>query len=219
MMTFAGRRERALYPSHWFLLAALFWFPWIYSTANLFLVAWPVRGVAQAVIDWWFANNLLFVWLGLVGLGTAFYFLPKFAGRPLQSHYLALFAFWTLILFGTWCGIPPGAPVPAWMPTLSAVAAALLLVPLLAVAIVGWQTVWGSIKSKWDNTPFCFIGSGIGLFLPFRPDADGDGVPANQPGDGFHLVRPGGNATAPLWLLRHDDVWRNLLPAAARRRL
>ena len=26
---------------------------------------WPVRGVAQAVIGWWFANNLLFVWLGL----------------------------------------------------------------------------------------------------------------------------------------------------------
>ena len=159
VVIFGGRRERALYPSHWFLLAALFWFPWIYSTANCSCVAWPVRGVAQAVIDWWFANNLLFVWLALVGLGAAFYFLPKLTGRPLQSHYLALFAFWTLILFGTWCGIPPGAPVPAWMPTLSAVAASLLLVPLLAIAIIGWQTVWGSVKSNWDNGPFCFIGS------------------------------------------------------------
>src|ERR1019366_2894132 len=100
----------------WFLVAALFWFPWIYSTANLFLVAWPVRGVVQAIIGWWFVGNLLFVWLALVGIGTAFYFLPKFSGRPLQSYYLALFAFWMLILFGTWCGIPPGAPVPAWMP-------------------------------------------------------------------------------------------------------
>ena len=101
---------------------------------------------------------------GWSGLGTAFYFLPKLAGRPLQSHYLALFAFWTLILFGTWCGIPPGAPVPAWMPTLSAVAAVLLIVPLLAVAIVGWRTVWGSVMSKWDNGPFCFIGSGMDCF-------------------------------------------------------
>ena len=66
----------------------------------------PVRGVAQAVIGWWFADNLIFVWLALVGIGTAFYFLPKLAGRPLQSHYFALFAFWTLIIFGTWCGIP-----------------------------------------------------------------------------------------------------------------
>ncbi|HEV2320407.1 MAG TPA: hypothetical protein VGV18_11695, partial [Verrucomicrobiae bacterium] len=60
--TFGARRQRVLAPAHWFLLAALFWFPWIYSTANLFLVAWPVRGVAQAVIDWWFSNNLIFVW-------------------------------------------------------------------------------------------------------------------------------------------------------------
>ena len=125
--TFGARRNRELYPSHWFLLAALFWFPWIYSTANFFLATHhPVRGVAQAAIDFWFANNLVFVWLALVGLGTAFYFLPKLAGRPLQSHYLALFAFWTLILFGTWCGIPQGAPLPAWMPAASAVASSLL---------------------------------------------------------------------------------------------
>src|SRR5208282_957151 len=57
--TFGARRERALQPAHWFLLAALFWFPWIYSTANLFLLAWPVRGVTQAMIDWWYSNNLI----------------------------------------------------------------------------------------------------------------------------------------------------------------
>jgi len=165
MMIFAGRRERVLYPSQWFLVAALFWFPWIYSTANLFLVAWPVRGVVQAVIGWWFANNLLVVWTGLIGLGAVFYFLPKFAGRPLQSHYLALFAFWTFILFATWCGIPPGAPVPAWMPTLSATATVLLIVPLLAVLLVIWQTVRGSILSNWNNTPFCFFDAGVDSFL------------------------------------------------------
>ena len=165
MMIFAGRRERVLYPSQWFLIAALFWFPWIYSTANLFLVAWPVRGVTQAVIGWWLADNLLVVWTGLVGLGAAFYFLPKLTGRPLQTHYLALFAFWTFILFATWCGMPSGAPVPAWIPTLSAAATALLIVPLLVVEIVGWRTVWGSVKSKWDNGPFCFIGSGVDFFF------------------------------------------------------
>ena len=163
--TFGQRRERELFPSHWFLLAALLWFPWIYATGNLFLVAWPVRGIVQAAIDFWFANNLLFVWLGLAGIGTAFYFLPKLAERPLQSRYLALFAFWTLILFGTWCGIPQGTPLPAWMPALSAVAAALLLVPLLIVLLVVWRTVRGSIMSNCNNAPFCFIGFGIDSFL------------------------------------------------------
>lgn len=82
--TFGARPNRELFPSHWFLFAALLLFPWIYSTANLFLVSGhPPRGVVQAIIGWWFTNNLLFVWLALVGTGIAFYFLPKIAGKPL----------------------------------------------------------------------------------------------------------------------------------------
>ena len=164
-MNFAGRRERAPYPSHWFLVAALFWFPWIYSTANLFLVAWPVRGVVQAIIGWWFANNLVFIWLALVGIGTAFYFLPKYAGRPLQSYYLALYAFWMLILFGTWCGIPPGAPVPAWLPTISSFAAIMTFVPVLAVGLIMWQTLRDGEKCASLGGPYCFIRFGLGSFL------------------------------------------------------
>jgi cytochrome c oxidase cbb3-type subunit I len=162
--TFGARRERELYPSHWFLLASLFWFPWIYSTANLFLVAWPVRGVAQAVIGWWFANNLIFIWLALVGLGAAFYFLPKFAGKSLHSHYLALFAFWTLILFGTWCGIPQGAPVPAWLPALSSVASALTIIPLIAIAVIFIKTVCGA-NVHCKGGPFCYIKFGTVAFI------------------------------------------------------
>jgi len=162
--TFGARKERELYPSHWFLLAALLWFPWIYSTANLLLVAWPVRGMAQAVIDWWFSNNLLFVWLALVGIGAAFYLLPKLSGRPLQSHYLAQFAFWMFIVFGSWCGIPQGAPVPAWLPTASSVAAVLTLVPLLVVAIIARNTVYGS-TAVCRGGPLCYVKFGTAAFL------------------------------------------------------
>jgi cytochrome c oxidase cbb3-type subunit I len=177
MMSFAARRERDLYPAYWFLVAALFWFPWIYSTANLLLVAWPVRGVAQAVIGWWFANNLLFVWTSLIGLGTAFYFLPKFAGRPLQTFYYTLFAFFTLMLFGSFRGIPVGAPVPAWLPTLSAVSSLLLIVPVLAIAVIGWKTVRGGAKTECRGGSFCqikfgfvcFVLSGLALFATTCP--------------------------------------------------
>jgi cytochrome c oxidase cbb3-type subunit I len=41
----------------------------------------------------------------------------------------------------------------------------MLIVPLLVVEIVGWRTVWGSVKSKWDNGPFCFIGTGVDCFF------------------------------------------------------
>jgi len=163
--TFGARKERELHPSHWFLLAALFWFPWIYSTANLFLLAHhPVRGAAQAVIDWWFSDNLIFVWLALVGVGAALYFLPKLAARPLHSRFLALFAFWTLILFGTWCGIPQGAPLPAWLPAASAVASSLLIVPLIAIAVIACKTVRGSAVSC-KGGPLCYVKFGTAAFV------------------------------------------------------
>ena len=138
------RAEQNMFPSQWFVLAALFWFPWIYSSACLLLMVFPVRGVVQAGIAWWFSGNLLVVWLGLSGLAATLYFLPKLAKRPLKSRYLALFAFLTLIVFGTWTGIPRHAALPAWMPALSGAATLLVLVPSLAVSIITRATTRGT---------------------------------------------------------------------------
>lgn len=163
--TMGFRANREMYPSHWFLFAALLWFAWAYSTANLFLLSGhPPRGVVQAIIGWWFANNLLFVWLGLAGIGIAFYFLPKLAGKPLASSGYALFAFLTLIFFGTWCGIPRSAPVPAWLPSTSTFAAMLSVIPVLAIAIVAWKTVRRGPFSLTFG-PCCFMRFGTLSFV------------------------------------------------------
>src|SRR5262249_8689020 len=140
------------YVSHWFLVAALFWFPWIFSTANLLLITFPVRGVTQAVIAWWYAHNLQFVWASLVGLGAAFYFIPKLAGRVLHSSYLAAVAFWFLILFGSWGGIPNHSPVPAWMPALSTVATVLAVIVVLTVAINFCRTLGCAVPKDLADT-------------------------------------------------------------------
>jgi cytochrome c oxidase cbb3-type subunit 1 len=163
--TMGLRAERALYPSHWFLFAALLWFAWTYSSANLFLLSGhPPRGVVQAVIDWWLANNLVFVTLALLGVGVAFYFLPKFAGRPLADSGYALSAFLTLIFFGAWCGIPSGAPVPAWLPTVSAFGALLTLIPILAIAIVAGKTIWAA-GTACAGGPYCYQRFGVVSFV------------------------------------------------------
>jgi cytochrome c oxidase cbb3-type subunit 1 len=166
LMNVSGRRESGLFPSHWFLIAALFLFPWIYSTANILLVGWPVRGVVQAVIAWWFGNNLVFLWTSLVGIGAAFYFLPKFSGRPLHSYYYVLFAFWTLLIFGSMRGIPAGAPVPAWLPALSSLNSLLLIIPVLAIAVIGWKTVRGATGPECKGGSFCMIKFGFVAFIP-----------------------------------------------------
>jgi cytochrome c oxidase cbb3-type subunit 1 len=164
-LTFHRRRERQLFVSQWFLFAALFWFPWIHSTANLLLLTVRVRGMAQAVIAWWYSENLLVVWLGLVGLAAIFYFLPKLTGRDLHSRYLALLAFWMLILFGSWGGIPESAPVPAWMPVSSAVARGLGVILIVAVVMNIHSTLEGKCSRLMAHPSLRFIGFGVAAFI------------------------------------------------------
>ncbi|MEO7299824.1 MAG: cbb3-type cytochrome c oxidase subunit I [Verrucomicrobiota bacterium] len=135
VLTFHARRQRQLFPTQWYLLAALFWFAWIFSAANMLLVFAPVRGVVQICVSAWYASNLLHVWLATIGLGTIFYFIPKLTNRPLHSYYLALFSFWGIALFGGWGFINVNAPLPSWIPALSAVAAMMMILPLICVAL------------------------------------------------------------------------------------
>lgn len=165
VITLHSRRERPLFVSHWFLLAALFWFAWIYSTANLSLLVFPVRGVTQAVIAWWFSANLQIVWFGLVGIGAIFYFVPKLTNRALNNHYLALFTFWMLIVFASWIGVPNSAPVPAWMPALSTVGAVLTLIPVLTFGLNLHGTVEGNYSLFKANPLLKFVGVSIAAFV------------------------------------------------------
>jgi cytochrome c oxidase cbb3-type subunit I len=163
-LTLHLRAERPLQPPQWFLLAALFWFPWIYSTAHLLLTFHPVRGMTQAAVAWWYSANLNLVWFGLVGLGTLFYFLPKLANRQLHSPQLAVFTFWTLVLFASWTGIPSSAPLPAWMPALSTVATVLSISTVLAVILNMRRTLEG--RSQWENpTTGKFMTFGLMAFV------------------------------------------------------
>jgi cytochrome c oxidase cbb3-type subunit 1 len=157
VLTFHHRQPGPLYPSQWFVVGALFWFAWIFSTAAMLLLWSPARGVLQASVDWWYENNLGAVFLGFAGLAPIFYFIPKLTGRPLHSRYLAAFAFWLLALFGSWGGIPGGAPMPSWMTALSAVGAGLTLIPILAVAVNIYLTTRDAPPAPCSGGPLCFL--------------------------------------------------------------
>jgi cytochrome c oxidase cbb3-type subunit 1 len=164
VITFHRRKNPGASVSQVFLLAAVFWFVWIFSTAELLLVRYPLRGVAQAVLDWWYSNNLRLVWLSLLGLGAAFHFVPKLTGRELQGRPLALLAFWGLTLVGSWCGIPNSAPLPAWLPTLSTVAAVLLVIPVLAAGLSLYRTA-GGIRMAGQAPELRFFYAGLCAFF------------------------------------------------------
>lgn len=148
LLNFHARRETELFPSQWYILAALFWFPWIYSTARLLLIWSPVRGVMQIAVAGWFANGLFTLWLASLALAVLFYFIPKLVNAPLHSRTLAVLGFWSLAVFGSWAGFYRGLPLPAWMVSVSLAATVVLLVPLLATVSNLWLTLGSGVPRR-----------------------------------------------------------------------
>lgn len=154
--TLRNRAERQLHPVQSFAGLSVLWFPWIYITAVALLQLWPVRGMAQGAVHWWFLAELQLVLLGLFGLASLFYFLPVFKRQPLGSRQLALFALYTLIFFGGWTGVPMSAPGPAWMAALSRIALIFLVLPVLAAILNVWplQSAKGVVELRYFRFGF-----------------------------------------------------------------
>lgn len=180
IITFRFRRERHLYVSQWYLLAALFWFPWIYSAAQVLLVMSPVRGTVQAAVNWWFAHNVLGLWFTPIGLASIYYFIPKVIGKPVYNYSLSVVGFWTLALFYNWNGMHHlvGGPMPAWLITVSIVASAMMAIPVITVAFNHHLTMWGSFHKLKESPVLRFmVFAGMsytltslhGILLAFRP--------------------------------------------------
>jgi cytochrome c oxidase cbb3-type subunit 1 len=145
VLMFRFRRGEQIYITQWYLLGAFLWFPWLYAATQVMLFVTPVQGVMQAVVGWWYANNLLFLWLGAIGLGTAYYMIPKVIGRPVYSYHLATIGFWTYALFSSWTGMQRlvDGPFPAWMITASISATILTIIPVATVGLNHHMTMQG----------------------------------------------------------------------------
>jgi cytochrome c oxidase cbb3-type subunit 1 len=142
MLTLLARRVQHLYVSSWYLLAALVWFPMLFLTANIPNL---FGGVEQAMLNWWFAHNVLGLWLTPLALAAAYYFIPKIVGTPIYSYGLSLIGFWALALFYSQVGLHHliGGPVPTWAVTISIVHSVMMVIPVLAVAVNHHTTVAG----------------------------------------------------------------------------
>jgi len=143
--TFRRRRETHLYVSQWYILGAVFWFPWIYTVA-VFMIFWsPATGVVQPIVNWWFGHNVLGLWFTPIALASIYYIIPKVIGRPIHSYYLSITGFWALALFYSWAGMHHliGGPIPAWLATASIVGSVMMFIPVIAVAINHHMTMLG----------------------------------------------------------------------------
>lgn len=126
--------EEHIYVTLWYTICAFIWFPVLFIIANSHFFH---SGVQQAIANWWFAHNVLGLWVTPLGLGTIYYLLPKITGRPIASYQLSLFGFWGLALFYSQVGMHHllGGPIPTWIANLSIVMSVGMIIPVVTVAI------------------------------------------------------------------------------------
>lgn len=165
LITLAKREEPALYVSQWFLLAALFWFPWVWTVGHLLLAFHPLRGVMQAAVHGWAMNGVATLWLTALSLAIIYYFIPKITGAPLYSRGLAQLGFWTFAICGAWGGLRAGTPLPAWVVSVSVAAGVSMIVPLVANAANWSHTLSGQRNQVMQSLPLQFIVAAAGSYV------------------------------------------------------
>jgi cytochrome c oxidase cbb3-type subunit 1 len=146
VIMYSARRKGMVYISQWYLLAAVFSWPWMYLVANTLLNVLKKAGVAGPAIAAWYGNNVLFLWMVPVGLAAAYFIIPKVTARTVHSYNLSTLAFWSLVVLAPWTGAQQliGSALPVWLPAWAGMAQILLLIPMVAVVLNHYQTVRGS---------------------------------------------------------------------------
>ncbi|MGE3309713.1 MAG: cbb3-type cytochrome c oxidase subunit I [Limisphaerales bacterium] len=157
-MTYAARTETQSYPSAWFALLALISFVWFGSVALMMLAGEGPRGVVQVLVQRWFANGILNLWLGGLGLAAIFHWLPALLGRPLASRSLALIAFWSLAFFAPWGITEHGDPFPRWIVSAGLAGRFLAATALFAIALNWWKTSEGALDALFATPQGRLIG-------------------------------------------------------------
>ncbi|CAN4269262.1 CcoN Cbb3-type cytochrome oxidase, subunit 1 [Methylophilaceae bacterium] len=163
-LTLVNRKVDHLYVSVWYIGAALIWFPILFFIANIPDLHFGVQGAAM---NWWYGHNALGLWFTPIGLGAAYYFIPKVLGRPIYSYNLSLLGFWCLAFFYSQVGGHHliGGPLPTWMVTLSIVQSMMMIIPVFAVAVNHHMTVGGNIKAVIHSPTLRFIVLGSMLYV------------------------------------------------------
>ena len=82
---FRVRPQGRVHISQWYLLAAMFWFPWIFITANTLLHCLPGHPLMAAGINAWFHSAMIFLFFVPVAAGAASYLAPKVTGPTIPA--------------------------------------------------------------------------------------------------------------------------------------
>ncbi len=162
-VTVVRRREKTLYVSAWYLLAAALLAPIVFFVGNL-----PVfDGVTDVIVSGFYLNGIEMLWLLPIGLAIAHYVVPVETGNALYSSALARAGFWSLVFAGGWAGqrFFLKGPGPDYLDAIAVAMTVVLLVPVLSSA----ANLFATARNRWDllahSFGLRFAVTGLGLLV------------------------------------------------------
>jgi len=163
--TIATRKYNQMYVSLWYIMGCILWTAFVYLTGNVALFF--ITGVNQANLHWMYVHNAVGLIFTPIGLGLAYYFIPRAANTPLYNHKLSMIGFWALAFVYVWTGAHHmlHGPISQWLQTIAIVFSVMLLIPVWAVV----YNFFGTMKGQWhqlrDNISLKFLMSGVVFYL------------------------------------------------------
>ncbi len=145
--TVATRKHEKIYVSTWYIMGGIIWTTFVYATGNVAVEFFT--GVNQMNLNWFYVHNAVGLIFTPLGIGIAYYFIPKAAQAPLFSHRLSMVGFWSIAFIYVWTGAHHmlHGPISQWLQTVSILFSAMLIIPVWTVVFNFFATVSG----KWDR--------------------------------------------------------------------
>lgn len=162
-VTVVRRREKTVYASGWFLLAAALTAPLIFIIGNLPFFT----GATDAIVSGYYLNGLEMLWFLPIGLGIAHYVVPVETGNTLFSGSLARIAFWSLVVVGGWTGqrFYMKGPAPDYLDSIAFAMTVVLLIPVLSTA----TNLYATGRDRWSlasqSYGLRFAATGLGYLV------------------------------------------------------
>jgi len=163
--TIASRKYEQMYVTIWYVMGTILWTVFVYITGNFAVMF--TTGVNQANLNWMYVHNAVGLIFTPIGLGVAYYFIPKSSNTPLYSHKLSMIGFWSLAFVYVWTGAHHmiHGPISQWLQTIAIAFSVMLLIPVWAVVYNMFATMQGQWHQLRANVPLKFLMSGVVFYL------------------------------------------------------
>ncbi|MDA3917062.1 MAG: cbb3-type cytochrome c oxidase subunit I [Deltaproteobacteria bacterium] len=168
-MTVKNRKEKILYVSVWYVLAATILTACTYAMGN---VIWQpdsgaLSGIPDAILLWFYGHNVFGLLLTPLSAATAYYIIPQVCRSPLYSHTLSLLGFWALIVIYTHIGTHHllQVPVPTWLKVVAIVDSIAMVIPVMAFLINIWYTARGKLGLIHEDIGGKFVFTGTVMYF------------------------------------------------------